>query len=651
MSLGHVAFSPNGARLAATSTRRALVDFDVDHWSVVAHLAAPVSTPIPTWRSARTASASSPARSPISSTSGISMNWRQVCKRPASDQKSEPGGVCRTGSAPGVLGTERCPRGNAMKHPICGPAAALVTLSASLLPAQTELYSVRGTQPTLNLGHPLCVPGDLDGDGFDDFVSGTGLGRGPIVRAYSGRTGQLLHEFVGQRDESFGSAISGAGDVNADGFADFALGARKAGDRGFAQIISGQSGHALYTRRDEGSTLWGTRVSAAGDANRDGFDDVFVGRFAHGRVRHSLISGRDGTVLSTEVEERVHGVGDFDHDGADDFAVVLVDLDGSTRTRCLVYSSLNRRLLLEITDPAPSSALTSFGETVAAGDVNGDGHRDLVVGAPYQNTAPPLGGVVYAFSGSDRRILIERISTNVVDHLGTSIAVADLDGDGRDDVIAGAPAKFPSPGYVIALAFDGTRDGETLALIPGDLGGDKFGHAVAAGDVTGDGRANLIVGAPTNDDIASNSGKITVFEIASSIDPGRQVGYGAPCQDAFGRVPRMSIVSRSVVGEDLEILLRSSPFLAQGVLFLGHDRAAVPLAAIGMPSCTLLTTPALDVSLRTSTNGRGSRRIPLPDDAALIGARFAAQAFLVDVAANTLGFVSSGAVEITLGGG
>ena len=535
-----------------------------------------------------------------------------------------------------------------MKHPIRGPAAALVTLSAAALPAQTELYSVRGTQPSQNLGHPLCVPGDLDGDGFDDFVSGTGLGRGPIVRAYSGRTGQVLHEFVGQRGESFGSAISGAGDVNADGFADLVFGARDAGPDGFAKIISGRTGETLrtVTEQNTGSSSWGRRVSCAGDTNVDGFDNVIV-EFFNGRDFNVLVSGRTGEILETR-SGNAQGVGDFDRDGFDDF-VVVADLQTS-RVRCAVLSGRDRRVLLEVADPG-ATFHSNFGVAIASGDVNGDHRLDLIVGAPYSIPNAPLGGAVYAFSGTDGRLLIENVSINLRDNLGASIATADVDGDGRDDVIAGAPAAFPSPGYVMVLGFDGTHDGRTVALLAGSTGGDNFGLRVAAGDMTGDGRANVVVSATGSDDVGTESGKITVFEIASSIDPGRHVGYGAPCQDSLGRVTRLSIGSRPVIGRDFEVLLRSAPFLAQGVLFLGQDRVAIALAAIGMPSCTLLTTPALDVPLRTSTKGRGTLRIPIPGDAALIGARFAAQAFLVDVAANALGFVSSGAVEITLGGG
>ena len=128
----------------------------------------------------------------------------------------------------------------------------------------------------------------MNNDGFDDLIVGAHLNDAGGFNAgrayvYSGQSGVLLYTFTGEAAEDFfGLSVSGAGDVNNDGFDDLIVGAPRndAGgfDAGRAYIYSGQSGVLLYTFTGEASGgNFGQAVSGAGDVNNDGFNDLLVG--------------------------------------------------------------------------------------------------------------------------------------------------------------------------------------------------------------------------------------------------------------------------------------------------------------------------------------------------------------------------------------
>ena len=185
----------------------------------------------------------------------------------------------------------------------------------------------------------------------------------------------------------------------------------------------------------------------------------------------------------------VSGAGDINGDGVPDLIVSgLGDAN--------VLSGIDRSVLFNLNFQGTSSG-ELFGESLSdAGDVNGDGVPDLIVGAPNDDNNGFRSGSVQVFSGSDGAVLYTFLGDSAGDQFGRSVSGAgDINGDGFDDVIVGAPYDDNRVGS--AKVFSGL-DGSVLYTFNGDSFDDRFGASVSgAGDVNGDGVPDLIVGAKT----------------------------------------------------------------------------------------------------------------------------------------------------------
>ena len=270
------------------------------------------------------------------------------------------------------------------------------------------LFTFDGDAPFDFFGWSVSGAGDVNGDGFADLIVGAwgddnnGEASGS-ARVFSGSDGSVLYNFDGDSaGDSLGLSVSGAGDVNGDGFADLIVGAPSDDNNGEAsgsvRVLSGFDGSVLYNfNGDSASTGLGSSVSGAGDVNGDGFADLIAG--AEGDDTNGpdsgiarVFSGSDGSVLynfnvvdssNTRFGFSVSGAGDVNGDGVPDLIVGAPDAgnDGEFRGGARVFSGSDGSLLYDF--DSGSTSIDGFGFSVSgAGDVNGDGVADFVVGAP-----------------------------------------------------------------------------------------------------------------------------------------------------------------------------------------------------------------------------------------------------------------------------
>jgi len=269
---------------------------------------------------------------------------------------------------------------------------------------------------------------------------------------------------------------------------------------------------------------WFGKAVASGDVNADGKADIIVGADAEdvgttsGEGRAYVFDGCTHALIHTLTPPgspvcgatfgcrfgRAVGAGDISGDGRADVIVgaPMEDVGGNaTQGRAYVFDGVTGAPIFALDTPNPGPG-AHFGSAGAAGDVNGDGRPDIIVGASGQCiSVPPLTctGQVFVFDGATGG-LIRTLDTPNPSHsgqFGESVASGDLNADGRADIVVGAPGEFSNQGQV--YIFDGATGGLISSLfgIPiCNLGqpGCFFGSSVAVVGPT-----TILVGSPLDD--------------------------------------------------------------------------------------------------------------------------------------------------------
>ena len=496
-------------------------------------------------------------------------------------------------------------------------------------------------------GFWVSSAGDVNGDGYADVIIGApfadpnGLsssGASYVVFGHGGAFQDVPLSTVdvaagngfrinGEDNSLAGFSVSDAGDVNGDGIGDLIIGASRASpgnvySAGASYVVFGKatgftadialsslqnsdgfkiSGVGVYDRA-------GYSVSAAGDVNGDGFGDVIVGainasatggdHFANsGPGAAYVIFGKaDGSFADIDLANlaladgfRLDGAADADRTGCqvssagdingDGYADLVIGASGASANGnaqsgaiYVVFGKPADFTNVELSTLSGSDGFRIFGAAAYdyagysvsnAGDVNGDGFGDLIIGAPYASTNNGGSGAAYVVFGSAPGTAHDVSLSNLGsdgfrimgvaegDNAGYSVSAAgDVNGDGYGDLIIGAPYAKPDgqpsgESYVLFGKASGFAEIDLANLDPNDgfrvsaVGnGDASGYSVsAAGDVNGDGFDDLIVGAayasPPGTDQAGESYVIFGSKFIVGLDTFVGSGSGTSSAEVF----------------------------------------------------------------------------------------------------------------------
>jgi hypothetical protein len=413
---------------------------------------------------------------------------------------------------------------------------------------------------------------DVNGDGFADVLVGAPNVDDNTGRAYlyfGGAQRNVTYRQTLQplgASELFSYAIASAGDINGDGFADAIVGAYGAnGNAGRAYIYLGSPAGlsvnqdpSVLEGPDGGGAKFGASVASAGDVNGDGYADVIVGAPSAlgGAGRAYLYFGTASGISSDQVPvsltgpdrgsfgQSVASIGDLNGDGYGD---VIVGAPSAVNQDGRAYVYLGGASGLQSTQPTTTIPAPDrgglFGLPVAnAGDTDGDGYTDVVIGA---NTVMDFIGAIYLYRDGSSGLAPDKPSA-ILGPDGTNASfgdpmtgAGDLNGDGYADVAV--------KGHNVVHLYFGSASG----LVPsGSLSGGTddyvFGNSIAsAGDVDADGYADLLVGASTTDGL----GRVYIFfGSASGPSPPIRLDDMAGANGGFG-----SSIARNIRGQDRRI--------------------------------------------------------------------------------------------------
>ncbi len=441
---------------------------------------------------------------------------------------------------------------------------------------------------------PAPITSDLNNDGIADIAVSAPLadvgGRNAgAVYVFFGSVGAQPDTMAADADVTliglsgsgrFGTSVL-TGDINADGIDDIAIGA----------ILDDANGD------DNGAVYIFNGPIAPGALNANDADLVLVGETGH-------MGDQFGSAMA---------LGDVDGDGRTDLAVSAIreDANGTMTDAGAVYTFLDSRTLTSAAAESADVKLVGadvgdqLGNMLVIADVNGDEEDDMIVAAWRYD--PPLpaprkrdaGGVFIFLNnsvGATDANLADIVFTgeDVDDEFGAGLAVGDIDGDGFKDVMVGAP-KNDRLGFDVGRvylfkggdAIAGAYAGDADLVLSGQPSNDNFGETLTCGDTNGDGRDDVVVGAPRASHGAIRNGRSFVFNggpnmtdsVATQADmiqtgePSSHESFGACTKVADWNRDGMADVLVSAPGNDGNGPSSGRVYVFRGAQFGGNSDA------------------------------------------------------------------------------
>lgn len=406
--------------------------------------------------------------------------------------------------------------------------------------------TLESNQATAYFGYSVSAAGDVNGDGFGDVVIGGFLydnvenAEGGAFIYYGSPNGigngiaKLLE--VNQIGAQFGASVAAAGDVNGDGYADVIIGANLfdngQGNEGAAFVYQGSAtgldATPISTQEgNQNNAYLGSAVASAGDVNGDGFSDIVAGTPGYDKgqidegaafvwlggarsIKEAAVTTLEMNIPNSQFGWDVASAGDVNGDGFGDVIVSANNYDGGQTQEgaAFVFHGSSQGLTaIPATTLESDQNLASLGKVSSAGDVNGDGFGDVVIGVPlYDN---PIGneGAAFIFYGSqqgiDKAKKTTLLGSQFEGNFGGSVSCAgDVNKDGYSDVIIGEPGYDVGGQYFDegrALIYYGESNGlnpNGSIVLTGTSDTFYTGYAVSGGDLNGDGYGDVVVGSP-----------------------------------------------------------------------------------------------------------------------------------------------------------
>ena len=467
---------------------------------------------------------------------------------------------------------------------ICGIYTAWVNTAYAV---SEDIIDYNGEVSEDYAGTSVASAGDVNNDGYADILvsapynnSNTGVIYLIYGNSIEATTVDLSHgdivQFTGESVESYvGTSVASAGDVNNDGFSDILIGAQHVDSAaGAAYLIYGQAAPltsanlstAIKFSGETAGNQAGNSVASAGDVNNDGYSDILIGAYDFSGASAGaayLIYGQaaplasanlstaikfSGETAGDEAGRSVASAGDVNNDGFSDI-LIGADLNNNDGSVYLMYgqsSPLTSANLSTAIKFSAEYANSYTGQSVAsAGDVNGDGFSDFLIGAPYAEIGESVlitrEGAAYLVYGQSTPFVSHNLSSEVEffgyiisGQIGSHVAsLGDMNNDGYTDFsISGASGE----GYSYIILGQSTEfisqelTDYRAAFYDGSYGNFKENDIVGAGDVNNDNYADILF---TNSTYNDNTGAAYLMYYYADRDGDSILGgyAGIDCDD------------------------------------------------------------------------------------------------------------------------